>query len=50
MKTKKSKKSKKVKNRSGGGQYELDDNALEEAAGGGFQKWVDDAWNKINNG
>ena len=33
-----------------GGQYELDDNALEEAAGGGFQQWVDDAWNKINNG
>lgn len=31
------------------GQCELDDNALEEAAGGGLQQWVKDAWDRIGN-
>ena len=49
MKTKKSKKSKKVKNWSGGGQYELDDTVLEQAAGGGVKQGVDDALKRIKN-
>ncbi len=31
------------------GQCELDDNVLEQAAGGGFQQWVKDAWDRIEN-
>lgn len=32
-----------------GGQYELDDTVLEQAAGGGVKQWVDDALKRIKN-
>ena len=44
-KIRKTRNTRKAKNWSGGGQCELDDDALEQAAGGSKSKeWADEAW------